>query len=285
MKQLKISQSITTRGGAIDGYLRDIAGLERITPEEEVELALRIQKGDEVAKRKLVEANLRFVVSVAKQYQGNGMELIDLINEGNMGLIKAAENFDPSRGFKFISYAVCWIRQRILQAIYEQSRMIRLPLNQVELINKLLKEITMFLQLEGREPSAEELSARTGLPAMKIRDALAFSGKHVSLDSPLGDSEDNGTLLDVRPDESAPAADKEVMDNSLTEDLIDVMKALTSREKEIVLMSFGIGCDVMSLEEIGEKFELSRERVRQVRERAVRKLSHSAAKDRLRQYL
>lgn len=285
MKQIKITQSYTIRGGAVDWYLSDISGLDRITPEEEVELAMKIQRGDEEARKRLVEANLRFVVSVAKQYQGHGFELVDLINEGNIGLLKAAERFDPTRGFKFISYAVCWIRQAILQAISEQSRMVRLPLNQTAQINKILKEMTAFTQLNGREPSAEELEELTGFPASKISESLGLTVKHMSLDSPLGDEGDSGTLLDVHPDKDSPEPDEGTTGESLRTDLVDVMQALNERERDIILWSFGIGCEEISLEEIAEKLDLTRERVRQLRERAVRKLAKSGIKDRLRQYL
>lgn len=285
MKQLKITQSITVRGGAIDGYLRDISSLARITPDEEVELSTRIREGDEEAKRRMVEANLRFVVSVAKQYQGHGLELVDLINEGNIGLIKAAERFDATRGNKFISYAVWWVRQQIYQALSEQSRMVRLPLNQVGLINKLAEAGASFMQREGREPSDEELSELTGIPLAKVRETLGVSGKHMSLDRPLGDDGDSGTLLDVKPDDDSPAADGGADRESLGTDISDVLTLLTPREREIVLWSFGIGCAEMSMEEIGERLDLSRERVRQVREKAVRKLRRPSIKARLRQYL
>ena len=256
-----------------------------ITPDEEAELAARIREGDMEARQRLVEANLRFVVSVAKQYQGSGLELPDLIDEGNIGLMKAAEKFDPSRGFKFISYAVWWVRQQILQGISDQARMVRLPLNQVSLLNKLMKETSAFVQANGREPSPDELSEITDIPAEKVRETLGLSGKPLSLDSPLGDDDDAGTLLDVRPDENSPAADGGTEATSLHEDLTDVMEILNQRERNVVMWSFGIGCCEMSLEEIGEKLNLTRERVRQVRERAVRKLSGPAVRDRLRQYL
>lgn len=285
MRQLKITQSITQRGGAIDGYLRDISSLEMITPSEEADLTIKIKAGDEEAKNKLVEANLRFVVSVAKQYQGNGLELVDLINEGNIGLIKAAERFDATRGIKFISYAVWWVRQQIFLAISEQSRMVRLPQNQVGMISKLTGAAAAFQQIEGREPSAEELSEITGIPAAKISESLGLSGKHVSLDKPLGEDSESGTLMELKPDEESPAADLAVDNESMREDITDVLGMLTSREQKILLWSFGIGCAEMTMEEIGEKLDLSRERVRQVREKAVRKLRRPDVKDRLRQYL
>lgn len=285
MRQIKITPSITVRGGVVDGYLRDISSLDMITPEEEVELAQRIQDGDDQARQKLVEANLRFVVSVAKQYQGRGLELVDLINEGNIGLIRAAERFDATRGNKFISYAVWWVRQQIYQAVSEQSRIVRLPQNQVGIVSKLANETAAFIQKECREPTAEELAAIVDMSEDKVRDTLGISGTHMSLERPLGDDGDSGTLLDIVPDENSPAADMEVNMESLRDDISDVLGMLSQREKEVVLLSFGIGCAEMSLEEIGEKLDLSRERVRQVREKAVRKLRREDVKDRLRQYL
>lgn len=285
MRQLKIGKSITVRGGAVDGYLRDIANLGMITPDEEVELALRVKAGDESARNQLIEANLRFVVSVAKQYQGHGMELTDLINEGNIGLMRAVQKFDATRGIKFISYAVWWVRQQILQAISEQSRMVRLPQNQIGLISKLNSQSAFFQQSEGREPSAEELAQITGIPVGKVRTALGLSGRHVSLDSPLGEDDDAGTLLDVKADENSPAADETSDRESLSKEIGDALLLLTPRERNIVKWAFGIGCSEMTLDEIGDRLDLTRERVRQVKDKAVRKLSRSQTKEMLRQYL
>lgn len=285
MRQLKIGQSYTTRGGAVDWYLRDIAALGRITPDEEVELSMRIQNGDESAVKKMVESNLRFVVSVAKQYQGHGLELTDLINEGNIGLIKAASRFDATRGNKFISYAVWWVRQQIIQAISEQSRMVRIPLNQVATLNKLTNIASSFVQDNGREPSALELSEITGIPESKVTETMCLFAKHTSLDRPLGEDDESGTLLDVKADEDSPAADSGTVQESLHDDILSALGILTQREREIILWSFGIGCSEMTMEEIGEKLDLTRERVRQVREKAVRKLAHSEVKSLLRQYL
>ena len=283
MKQLKIMQSVTARTMAVEGYLRDISSLPMISPEEETELATRIQSGDEEAYRMLVEANLRFVVSVAKQYQNSGLDLSDLINEGNLGLMKAAQRFDPTRGFKFISYAVWWIRQQIMQAISDQGRMVRLPLNQVGVINRINREKVEFAQEHEREPSDAELAELMDLPLDKISEAQGNSSRHMSFDVPLGEDED-GTLLDIVPDKETESTDNGLDKESLSSDLHDVMKVLSPREREIVSLAFGLGCQEMTLDEIGSRLELTRERVRQIREKAIRKMSRPAVRQRLIQY-
>lgn len=284
MKQLKIMQSVTARTMTVDSYLRDIGNLPMVSPDEETELAARIQKGDEDAYQKLVEANLRFVVSVAKQYQSSGLDLSDLINEGNLGLMKAARRFDPTRGFKFISYAVWWIRQQIMQAISEQGRMVRLPLNQIGILNRINKVKAQFEQENEREPSDKELAEFLDLTPDKIGEALSHSSRHMSFDTPFGEDGD-GTLLDVVPDDSAEQADTSLQKESLSTDIQHVMMILTPREKEIVSLAFGIGCPEMTLEEIGERLDLTRERVRQVKEKAIRKMARPGVRDLLRQYV
>ena len=284
MQQLKITQSVTQRSQTLNQYLSDIARCPRISPEEESELAFRIREGDEDALRRLVEANLRFVVSVAKQYQGHGIDFPDLINEGNMGLMKAAHKFDPSRGFKFISYAVWWIRQSILQGLAEKGRMVRLPLNQVGAHNKLSKARSAFIQENEREPSDEELAEIAGLSPDKIRETLRAADSHLSFDMPFGDDGD-GTLLDILQDRSAPETDAGLGSESLRSDLEDVMRTLAPRERDVLRLAFGIGCQEKSLEEIGEQFHLTRERVRQLKEKAIRKMARPAVRSRLVQYL
>lgn len=284
MQQLKIMQSVTARTMTVDSYLRDISSMQMISPEEETELASRIQKGDEDAFLRLVEANLRFVVSVAKQYQNSGLDLSDLINEGNLGLMKAARRFDPTRGFKFISYAVWWIRQQILQAISDQGRMVRLPLNQVGMINRINKAKAQFIQENEREPSDSELAEFLDLTPDKVGEAVSHSSKHISFDVPFGEDGD-GTLLDVVPDESSEQADYGLQKESLRSDIQSIMMVLSPREREIVSLAFGIGCREMTLEEIGERFDLTRERVRQVKEKAIRKMARPGVRDRLRQYV
>lgn len=283
MQQLKITQSVTARTMTVESYLRDISSLPMISPEEETELAARIQKGDQDAYKRLVEANLRFVISVAKQYQNSGLDLCDLINEGNLGLMKAAGRFDPTRGFKFISYAVWWIRQTIMQAISDQGRMVRLPLNQIGVINRINRQKNLFIQKNEREPSNEELAEFMDITPDKISEAIENSGKHVSFDMPFGEDGD-GTLLDVVPDNNSESADRNLETESLHEDLCTVMKALSPREREIISLAFGIGCREMSLDEIGDKLELTRERVRQVREKALRKMARPSVRERLVQY-
>lgn len=272
MRQLKITKSITNRESAsLDKYLQEIGREELISVSEEVELAQRIKKGDHAALEKLTRANLRFVVSVAKQYQNQGLSLPDLINEGNLGLIRAAQKFDETRGFKFISYAVWWIRQSILQALAEQSRIVRLPLNQVGSLNKITKELSKFEQENERRPSPEELAERLGMPVDKISDTLKVSGRHISVDAPFVEGEDN-SLLDVLPNDDTPAADQSLNLESLSQEVDRALKQLPDREREIVKMFFGIGYPEMTLEEIGDKFDLTRERVRQIKEKAIKHL-------------
>jgi RNA polymerase primary sigma factor len=285
MRQLKITKSITNRESAsLDKYLQEIGREELVTPEEEVELAQRIRKGDPVALEKLTRANLRFVVSVAKQYQNQGLSLPDLINEGNLGLIKAAEKFDETRGFKFISYAVWWIRQSILQALAEQSRIVRLPLNQVGSLNKINKALSKFEQENERQPSNEELSEMIDVPKDKISDTLRVSGRHVSVDAPFVEGEDN-SLLDVLPNDDSPMADRGLVNESLNTEIERALSTLTDREREIVKSFFGIGCQEMTLEEIGERFGLTRERVRQIKEKAIRHLRNNTKNKLLKSYL
>jgi RNA polymerase primary sigma factor len=285
MRQLKITKSITNRESAsLDKYLQEIGKEELISVEEEVELAQRIKKGDQEALEKLTKANLRFVVSVAKQYQNQGLSLPDLINEGNMGLIKAAEKFDETRGFKFISYAVWWIRQSILQALAEQSRIVRLPLNQVGSLNKINKAFAKFEQENERTPSPEELAEVLDLPREKVTDTMRVAGRHVSVDAPFADGEDNN-LLDVLVNADSPNADRGLINESLGTEIDRALATLTEREKDIVKYFFGIGCPEMTLEEIGDKFGLTRERVRQIKEKAIRRLRHSSKSKWLKSYL
>ncbi|UKK52214.1 RNA polymerase sigma factor RpoD/SigA [Prevotella sp. E13-17] len=272
MRQLKITKSITNRESeALDKYLQEIGKESMISTEEEVELAQLIRKGDRKALEKLTKANLRFVVSVAKQYQNQGLSLPDLINEGNLGLIKAAEKFDETRGFKFISYAVWWIRQSILQAIAEQSRIVRLPLNQVGSMNKINRVASKFEQENERRPSARELSEHIDLPMEKIDEAINISGKQVSVDAPFADGEES-SLLDVLVNDSSPSADRELLQESLQSEIRDVLKELNERERDIIMAFFGIDQPEMTLEEIGAHFGLTRERVRQIKEKAIRRL-------------
>ncbi len=252
--------------------------------EDEVELAQRIRKGDQAALEKLTRANLRFVVSVAKQYQNQGLSLPDLINEGNLGLIKAAEKFDETRGFKFISYAVWWIRQSILQALAEQSRIVRLPLNQVGSLNKINKALSKFEQEHERMPSSEELSEMIDVPKDKIADTLRVSGRHVSVDAPFVEGEDN-SLLDVLVNNDSPSADRGLVNESLNKEIERALSTLAPREREIIKSFFGIGCQEMTLEEIGERFGLTRERVRQIKEKAIRKLKNNSRSKLLKSYL
>ena len=285
MRQLKITKSITNRESAsLDKYLQEIGKEELISVEEEVELAQRIRKGDQEALEKLTKANLRFVVSVAKQYQNQGLSLPDLINEGNLGLIKAAEKFDETRGFKFISYAVWWIRQSILQALAEQSRIVRLPLNQVGSLNKINKAFARFEQEHERTPSAEELATELELPKEKVTDTLRVAGRHISVDAPFADGEDN-SLLDVLVNTDSPNADRGLINESLATEVERALEILTERERDIIRYFFGIGTSEMTLEEIGEKFDLTRERVRQIKEKAIRKLRQSTRSIPLKSYL
>jgi len=285
MRQLKITKSITNRESAsLDKYLQEIGRYELISVEEEVELAQRIRKGDQEAIEKLTQANLRFVVSVAKQYQNQGLTLPDLINEGNLGLIKAAEKFDETRGFKFISYAVWWIRQSIMQAINEQSRIVRLPLNQVSSLSKYNKAVAEFEQANQRRPTADELSKLLDLPKEKVMDTMRVSGRHVSVDAPFAEGEDN-SLLDVLENSDSPVADRGLINESLSKEIERAFSTLTERERLILKLSFGIGMPEMSLEEIGEKFGLTRERVRQIREKAIRRLRNTSRSNLLKSYL
>lgn len=285
MRQLKITNSITSRGSqSLEDYLNDISKQPLLTAEEEVKLAQRIRNDDREALERLVCANLRFVVSVAKQYQNQGLTLPDLINEGNIGLIKAAEKFDETRGFKFISYAVWWIRQSILQALAEQSRIVRLPLNQVSAVSRINKLIMKFEQEHERKPSAYELSELIDETPEKIRDSLRANGRPMSINAPLGEGDDS-TLLEVISDENTPQADRGMIDKSLATEIERMLDTLDEREKTIVEMCFGINNREMTLEEISEKFGLSRERVRQIREKALLKLRHSNKKSLLQEYL
>ena len=285
MRQLKITKSITNRESAsLDKYLQEIGREELITVEEEVDLAQRIRNGDRIALEKLTRANLRFVVSVAKQYQNQGLSLPDLINEGNLGLIKAAEKFDETRGFKFISYAVWWIRQSILQALAEQSRIVRLPLNQVGSLNKINKAFSKFEQENARKPSAEELAEQLELPVDKVSDTLKISGRHVSVDAPFVEGEDN-CLIDVMVNDDAPNADRGLINESLAKEIDRALSTLTERESDIVKKFFGIGVSEMTLEEIGDEFGLTRERVRQIKEKAIRRLRNNSRSKLLKGYL
>mgnify|MGYP000883851049 FL=1 len=286
MRQLKISKSITNRESAsLDKYLQEIGREDLISVEEEVELAKAIKRGDRKALEKLTRANLRFVVSVAKQYQNQGLSLPDLINEGNLGLIKAAEKFDETRGFKFISYAVWWIRQSILQALAEQSRIVRLPLNQVGTLNKIIKAQQKFEQENERRPSSAELAKELDIAEDKIADTMKVSGRHISVDAPFVEGEDN-SLLDVLVNEDTPNTDKSLINESLAVEIERALSTLTEREAEIVKLFFGIaGCQEMTLEEIGDKFGLTRERVRQIKEKAIRRLRQSNKCKNLKGYL
>lgn len=285
MRQLKITQSITNRESAsLDKYLQDIGHEELLTTDEEVELAQRIKKGDRKALEKLTKANLRFVVSVAKQYQNHGLSLPDLINEGNMGLIKAAEKFDETRGFKFISYAVWWIRQSILQAIAEQSRIVRMPLNQVGSSNKINRVLNEFEQLHERRPSIDEIADKVDIPHDKIEDAMNINTRHISVDAPLSDGDTNN-LLDVLQNEDSPMADKTLVMESLREEIKRALQTLNERERMVTEAFFGINQPEMTLEEIGTKHGLTRERVRQIKEKAIRKLRKNTKNKLLKSYL
>ena len=286
MRQLKITKSITNRESAsLDKYLQEIGREDLITVEEEVEFAQRIRSGDRLALEKLTRANLRFVVSVAKQYQNQGLSLPDLINEGNLGLIKAAEKFDETRGFKFISYAVWWIRQSILQALAEQSRIVRLPLNQVGSLNKINKAFSKFEQENERRPSPEELAEVLDIPVEKIADTMKVSGRHISVDAPFVEGEDN-SLLDVMINDDSPNADRVLINESLSKEIERVLAfTLSDRERDIIKKFFGIGVTEMTLEEIGDEFGLTRERVRQIKEKAIRKLRPNAKSKLLKGFL
>ncbi|MCQ2211126.1 MAG: RNA polymerase sigma factor RpoD/SigA [Paludibacteraceae bacterium] len=285
MRQLKITNSITVRDASLEKYLQDISKEELITTEEEVELAQRIRNGDERAKDKLVRANLRFVVSVAKQYQNKGMSLTDLINEGNLGLIKAAERFDETRGFKFISFAVWWVRQSIQQALSEQSRIVRVPLNQVGLQNKIKRAISSFEQEFGRRPSVEEIADKMDVSEDKISEVLEIPDQIKSLDAPFGEDGD-GSLGDVLENTDSPRADSSVMKDSLRREIERALSTLTEKEREVLKMSFGLGdSQELSLDEIGVRFDLTRERVRQIKEKAIVKLRQNSSNNLLKSFL
>ena len=287
MRQLKITKSITNRESqSLEKYLQEIGKVELITPEDEVKLAVRIKQGDQRALDKLTKANLRFVVSVAKQYQNQGLSLPDLINEGNLGLIKAAQRFDETRGFKFISYAVWWIRQSILQSLAEQSRIVRLPLNKVGLTNRIQKAFSQLEQEFEREPSAEELAEMLELDIEEVSSTLGISARHVSMDTPLSEGEDN-TLIDVMENPNAERAETNMEHNeSLKMEIDRSLTTLTERQKEVICYFFGIGVDhPMSLEDIGEKFNLTRERVRQIKDKAITKLRSNNRAKSLRSFL
>ena len=285
MRQLKITNSITNRESeSLEKYLQEIGKEELLSADEEVELAQRIRKGDRKALDRLTKSNLRFVVSVAKQYQNQGLSLPDLINEGNMGLIKAAERFDETRGFKFISYAVWWIRQSILQALAEQSRIVRLPLNQVGSVNKINRVLNKFEQENERRPSVDEISERIDLPEDKIDEALHVNGHHVSVDAPFSEGED-GSLLDVLVNEDAPLVDAGLLMESLRAEIANALKMLNERERNVIKAFYGIGEPELTLDEIGAKCGLTRERVRQIKEKAIRRLRSNTKNKLLKAYL
>jgi len=285
MRQLKITKSITNReSDSLDRYLQEIGHEEMISAEEEVELARRIREGDHKALEKLTKANLRFVVSVAKQYQNQGLSLPDLINEGNVGLIKAAEKFDETRGFKFISYAVWWIRQSILQAIAEHSRIVRLPLNQVGSVNKVNRALSEFEQEFERRPSIDEIADKTDMPEEKVLDVMKINKREVSVDAPFNDGDGN-TYLDILPNTSTPSTDSELLQQSLRNEIAAALKSLNDREKKVIEAFFGINQQEQTLEEIGNKLGLTRERVRQIREKAIRKLRQNTKNKILKAYL
>lgn len=286
MRQLKITKQVTNRETAsLDKYLQEIGKVDLITAEEEVELAQRIKAGDRVALEKLTKANLRFVVSVAKQYQNQGLSLPDLINEGNLGLIKAAQRFDETRGFKFISYAVWWIRQSILQALAEQSRIVRLPLNKIGSINKINKAYALLEQEHERAPSAEEISEVLDMSEGDVKESMKNSGRHVSMDAPLVEGEDSN-LYDVLNIGESPSPDRELMTESLRVEIERALQTLTPREADLIRLYFGLnGAHPMTLEEIGETFDLTRERVRQIKEKAIRRLKHTSRSKILKTYI
>ena len=283
---MKITKQYTNRESqSLDKYLQEIGKVDLLTPDEEIDLAIKIKKGDQLALERLVKANLRFVVSVAKQYQNQGLSLGDLINEGNLGLIKAAKRFDETRGFKFISYAVWWIRQSILQALAEQSRIVRLPLNRVGALNKIGKAYSNLEQEFEREPSANELAKELEMDINEVSDTLKISGRHVSMDAPVAQGEDN-RLLDVLSNDSQPTPDFTLMSESLKNEIERALSTLTDREAEVIKLYFGLNKEhSLTLEEIGEKFNLTRERVRQIKEKAIRRLRHASRSKNLRAYL
>jgi RNA polymerase primary sigma factor len=286
MRQLKITKQVTNRETAsLDKYLQEIGKVELITAEEEVELARRIKAGDKDALEKLTKANLRFVVSVSKQYQNQGLSLPDLINEGNLGLIKAAQRFDETRGFKFISYAVWWIRQSILQALAEQSRIVRLPLNKIGSINKINKAYARLEQQNEREPDSHEIADMLDIPESEVKESIRNSGRHISMDAPLIQDEEN-TLYDVLRSDETNTPERELMVESLRKEIDRAISTLTPRESDVVRLYFGLNSKhPMTLEEIGEKFDLTRERVRQIKEKAIRRLKHTSRSKILKSYL
>lgn len=288
MRQLKITKSITNRESqSLEKYLQEIGKVELISPEEEVKLALLIKKGDQAALDKLTKANLRFVVSVAKQYQNQGLTLPDLINEGNLGLIKAAQRFDETRGFKFISYAVWWIRQSILQALAEQSRIVRLPLNKVGLSNRISKAYSYLEQEYEREPSADEIATFLDIDVEEVSATMSIAARHVSMDQPMGDGDDTSTLIDVLVNHNELSTDNKIaVKDSLHTEIERSLSILTVRQKEVICYFFGLGIDhPLSLEDIGERFSLTRERVRQIKDKAITKLRTTSKCDLLRSYL
>ena len=286
MRQLKITKQVTNRETAsLDKYLQEIGKVDLITADEEVELAQRIKAGDQIALEKLTKANLRFVVSVAKQYQNQGLTLPDLINEGNLGLIKAAQRFDETRGFKFISYAVWWIRQSILQALVEQSRIVRLPLNKIGSINKINKTYAFLEQSHERPPSAEEIAKELDMTINDVKESMKNSGRHVSMDAPLVEGEDSN-LYDVLRSGESPNPDRDLLHESLRTEIERALETLTPREADVIRLYFGLGNQhPMTLEEIGETFDLTRERVRQIKEKAIRRLKHTSRSKILKTYL
>lgn len=287
MRQLKITKQVTNRDTpSLDKYLQEIGRVKLITAQEEVELARRIKQGDDDALEELAKANLRFVVSVAKQYQGQGLSLPDLISEGNLGLIKAAKRFDETRGFKFISYAVWWIRQQILQSLAEQARIVRLPLNKIGSINKINKAFAKLEQEFERPPTALELAELLEMTIEEVKVSLNNSGKHLSMDAPLRDGDDSGTMLDVMSNDDIPSPEESMMTDSLRTEIERSLDALNGREADVIRFYFGLaGNQPHTLEEIGQKFELTRERVRQIKEKAIRRLKHTSRSAVLRAYL
>ncbi len=287
MRQLKITKQVTNRESkSLDKYLQDISKVELITAEEEVELAQRIREGDQIALEKLTNANLRFVVSVAKQYQNQGLKLPDLINEGNVGLVKAAKRFDETRGFKFISYAVWWIRQSILQALAEQSRVVRLPLNKIGVINKINKAFSHLEQELQRPPSAEEIAQELDMAPNQVKAAMKNSGRHLSMDAPFKEGENDSNLYDVLSSGESPNPDDALMQDSLSIELNRALDTLSAREADVIRLNYGIGNQpAMTLQEIGDTFDLSRERVRQIREKGIRRLKHESKNRMLKKYL
>lgn len=287
MRQLKITKQVTNRESkSLDKYLQDISKVDLITAEEEVELAQRIREGDQAALEKLTNANLRFVVSVAKQYQNQGLKLPDLINEGNVGLVKAAKRFDETRGFKFISYAVWWIRQSILQALAEQSRVVRLPLNKIGVINKINKTFSHLEQVNERPPSPIEIAKELDMSESQVKVALKNSGRHLSMDAPFKEGENDSNLYDVLSSAESPTPDDQLMRDSLSIEINRALETLSQREADVIRLNYGIGNQpAMTLQEIGDTFDLSRERVRQIREKGIRRLKHQSKNKMLKKYL